>query len=347
MSDAAVDSIEARTPHLKSQESLQEWLQRIPEPYADAIQAVVSGLPLSGHLEGVFCVRGYDRAGRSLSGSLKYDDAQTIGETEADLAVGELRGAGGEGPPATEDCERVARDRQENTEHRADALRGWMQIDQHAASAFVVDELCRVDLPSDWRNTLVFAAEDGCFPTSVLQQQVCEALRRIALELRTSSQPGIDRVVWSALRRFASLIEPRSVDQLRDFLSPGGYVDTRLLALQSVVHVFERRPPEAAEPLTGLADRTFDIAKKLFDPDVFTSGETSAIATQAVLVLCVLGDHRALECVQLAKAMGRRWVIRKLRGQLEEIQCAWADEDASVQSHASYTLVQEVLSHLK
>jgi len=347
MSDAAVDSIEARTPHLKSRESLQEWLERIPEPYANAIQAAVSGLPFSGPLEGFFCVRGYDRAGRSLSGSLKYDDAQTIGETEADLVAGKAPAAAGEELLSPEDCARVARDRHESAEHRADALREWMQIDQKAASAFVVDELSRVDLPSDWRNTLVFVAEDACFPISEVQQQVCDALRRIARELRTSPQPGIDRVVWSALRRLASLIEPRWVDQLRDFLDPHGYVDTRLLALQSVVHVFERRPPETAGPFRELADRTFDIAKKLLDPDVFASGETSAIARHAVLVLCVLADNRASECVQLAEALGRRWLIRKLREQLQEIQDTWAGENGPVKDHPSYRLVQKVLNDLK
>jgi hypothetical protein len=107
--------------------------------------------------------------------------------------------------------------------------------------------------------------------------------------------------------------------------------------------VCERRPPEAGDGLTALADRTFDIAAKLLDPDVFASGETSAIANEAVLALCVLGDRRALECVECAKALKRRWVIRKLRNRLEETRAAWGED---VQEHDASALVRKLLSAL-
>jgi len=360
MSHVRVRSIPARTRRTEGQRCFREWLESqresIPEWRGDPkeVGSAIHGIlvyaqPYSGQLEGYYTGPGFDiitsRHIKHLA--FKYDDAQTLEDSGTPSATEEPPKLVRDDAPEARDCDTLARDSQVNAQERAGALREWIATDDHAASTFIADELCRTDLPSEWREALVFAAEDAHFPTRELQDRVCGALRGIALELRTSSQPGIEQVVWSALRRFGSLVDSQAVDQFREFLSPAGYVNTRLLALQGVLRVFERRPPDAPESLTHLANRTLDIAAKLLDPDVFVSGETSAIATQAVLVLCVLGDRRSLECVERAKALGRRWVIGKLREQLEEIRAVWAEENQRVDDHTACTLVQEILSHLE
>ncbi len=237
----------------------------------------------------------------------------------------------------------VARDGGAAVEARIEALSAWVASDAREAGAFIAGELAKKDHSAAWRDALVFAAEDAEFPTPELQAAVCRQLRAIALELRLDRRPGVEQVVWSALRRYGSLIESGAIHEMLPLLEPTGYVDTRLLALGCIARVFETRPPREASAFQELKDRAFAIADKLLDPDVFTSGEISAIAIQAVVVLSILGDARALECAAKAKALKREWVLRKLRRRLEAISQDWTEENPRVEGHSASDTVFALL----
>ena len=341
------------TESVWDQELLREWMRLLRHAQdlytygtgksGTVIQAPVRRDTPKGHYYGW----GWDEAGQQYEvEARRFFDPQVESPApgpafEPDLE--EVR----EEPAITQDCVATARDEGAGTSDRVLALREWMTQDGDAASSFLAEELSKANLQDEWRNSLVFAAEDASFATPDLRSRVCDGLRRIALELRMSPQPDIETVVWSALRRFGSLVDPDSIDELRDFLDPVGYVDTRLVALQAVLHIFERQPPAALDSLQRVRDRAWDIASKLLDPDVFRSGETSAVASHAVLVLCVCADERAFQGVEAIRKLGRRWIVRRLRERLRELRQSWLEHSAGVDTHPAYVCAEGVLAKLE
>lgn len=72
-----------------------------------------------------------------------------------------------------------------------------------------------------------------------------------------------------------------------------------------------------------LAQRSAAIARKHWDLDVFKAGEISALAIEATLVAAQLGAANATDCVELALATNRRFLLRKLQNLLVEIRDEW------------------------
>ena len=177
-----------------------------------------------------------------------------------------------------------------------------------------------MELPPEWRDAAVFAVEATHFPPD-LREGVGEALLNIAYALR--AQPdGPERVVWSALRRGASLLPTTKVDRLLGFLATDGTVDTRSVALQCVSRMYEAEPPSAV-PL-AVADRVHLFAERFLDPVVFTPGEPSVIARSAVSALAAVGDRRLGDALT-AHPLSRAIVARSPRQGRTESALSWVD----------------------
>lgn len=230
-------------------------------------------------------------------------------------------------------------------EDRVTALQQWIIVDNDAAAQFVAEELQRGDLTAGWRNMLIYAAEDVRFPNEGDQRRVCRRLRELALELRNDTTAGIEQVVWSALRRFASLVPEDEAGSLIEFLNHRSVVDTRLAGLQSILCVFEITPPRDPTSLGGLADRVYGLAIKLIDPDVMTPGETSAIAEQAVHALAALGDSRVRDCLERLRRLGWDWLTHQVREDLCQLQEGWKVRDPTNRDHSAFVRIDSILKN--
>lgn len=189
---------------------------------------------------------------------------------------------------------------------------------QDEAISDVLDQFGRADAQPEWRDALVLAAEDIHFPPHL---RVTAASRLLSIASTLRSEPeGREKVVWSALRRGASLLAPQSAGRIIPFLE-NGPVDTRALALQSIARMFEPRPPE--EIPAKLADRVFSFASKFLDPDVFTPGEPSLIARSAVTALAAIADHRLHSTLESVRALNRAFLTRRIRQELERLRSGW------------------------
>jgi hypothetical protein len=189
------------------------------------------------------------------------------------------------------------------------------------AAAYLAGELGRVGIQPQWRDAAVFAAEDTHFPPA-LREGVGEALLNIASALR--NQPDApEKVVWSALRRGASLLPTTTVDRLLAFLAPGSTVDTRSVALQCIARMYEAEPPTAVP--VAVADRAHRFAERFLDPDVFTPGEPSLIARNAVSALAALGDPRLGGALAAVLSLGRPWLVRRVKDELNRVYHGWRD----------------------
>lgn len=150
------------------------------------------------------------------------------------------------------------------------ALARLLDTPQHKdALSYLVDELGRTDLSPEWREATVFAAEDLHFPPE-LRAAAGDRLLGIASSLRYESEVQ-DRVVWSALRRGASLLAQEQVERLLPFLR-GGPVNTRTVALQAVTHLFEIATVEVSGPFGG--GPSLPIHDKVPRPGCFLSRGT-------------------------------------------------------------------------
>ena len=223
---------------------------------------------------------------------------------------------------------------------RLDALREWFEQNEAEAVSYLAAELVRDGVNDDWRTELVFVAEEAHFADPAMQRTVCERLFEIAASLRTGQEAGSDKVVWSALRRAATLVGPAELDKLLPFLEAGPGIDTRLVALRAVFHIFEATPPIVEAQPQAIRDRIAIVARKFLDPDIFSGGENAAIAEHAVLALAAMGDSRFPMYLKQAKLLRRRWLNRQLQEFLARLLQSWKLASADFVSNPIYVLVE-------
>ncbi|HLN31696.1 MAG TPA: hypothetical protein VK395_28405 [Gemmataceae bacterium] len=223
--------------------------------------------------------------------------------------------------------------------NRADALAELLRSSRATeAIKFLADELAFEDLSADWRDVLVFAAESVHFPPD-LRSMVGDRLLDIAAKLRREPE-GRDTIVWCALRRGASLLPPDRIERLLPFLDAGGSVETRSVALKCIVRVFEPAPPPAVP--VRISDRANAFATKLLDPDVFTPGDVSVAARNAVAALAAIGDARLNQAVEKVIALARPFLIRRVRDELARLRSAWRDRSVAAEHPAAINLDQAI-----
>ena len=285
---------------------------------------------------GKHVVSGYGPKGR-VEGTVTYVDLQSEspGAARLDERIEVDQFAEKQRKPAD-----IAADASAAIEERIDALGQWIALDNDSAATFILKSLECEGEPDEWRSALIFAAEDVRFPTEEQQTRAATRLRELAIEFRQRPDSGSELVVWSALRRFASLIPEEHIGELLPFLSPAGAVDTRLVALQCMVHIHEPAPPQLDSDIhRELADRAFDYATKCLDPDVLIPGETSAIAEQAVMALAAMGDARLTQCIAQLQTIDVAWLSRIVRKALAELREGWSEHE----SHPACHLIDAVL----
>ncbi len=327
-----------QSPKEEMLERLKEWaFNRMCSTSKAGIDAYVyGGLPDE---EGNYPVSGTDSTGRAMAGKLKYEDSQAIDEARPELAKSTTT--------VERACSDIARDSTASTTDRIAALGEWMATHDDDVSAFIIAELCRMDLAEDWRNALVYAAENATFKKPEDQARVCSRLRELALELRETTKTGTEHVVWSAIRRLSSLIPSEDANGLLAFLDRKGRVDTRMVALQCVARVFQNGPPSGRNAVEPLERRVAEYAEKFLDPDVFESGENSSIARNAVLALAALGSPRLEGCMSRVDALGKRWLSRRIRHQLQELLDSWKAHGVESEKTPAMQVVERALATVR
>jgi hypothetical protein len=207
---------------------------------------------------------------------------------------------------------------------------------------YVIHQLGQGSLSVDWRDALVFVAESIHFPPS-LRPQVGERLLELAGELRAQPE-GREKVVWSALRRGASLTALAFVNRLLPFLISRGSVDTRAVALEGIARVFEPDPPMVVPH--DIADRVAEFAKKFLDPVVFTPGELSLIGRNAIAALAAVGDSRLSDAIDQVNDLGRPWLTRRVQTELRRLRASWGERGIN-SKHTAIVNVENALGKLK
>jgi hypothetical protein len=179
-------------------------------------------------------------------------------------------------------------------------------------------------LAEAWRDHLVFVVEDIAITDVEVRQRLRARLIEIAGTLRKSPKAGVERVVWSAIRRGVSLSAPNEMEWLLDFMKLQGPVDTRLVALQCVSRKYEAVPAPKSRELELLEARVADFAHKYLDPDVFASGANAAIAQNAIVALVALGSEKWDDVLESVRQLQKPWFVRQLSRKLDGLLAARA-----------------------
>jgi hypothetical protein len=169
-------------------------------------------------------------------------------------------------------------------------------------SDFIFDELSRAENDHLWRNELIFAAEHADFRGDA-RILMATMLLGYAKSLLGSAKADTVAAIWSALRRYTSLVGGEGISALTDFLSPAHAIGTKQVVLQSIQRVFMSGPPIESQrsSLVTLTKRVSELTGKYLDGDWLTPGENSSLAVNALCADAALADDRLVEyCARLA-----------------------------------------------
>lgn len=169
-------------------------------------------------------------------------------------------------------------------------------------SEFIINELSRAENDHLWRNELIFAAEHADFRGDG-RMRMAALLLKYANNLLGSAKPDTVSAIWSALRRYTSLVGREGIAALAEFLSPAHAVGTKQVVLQSIQRVFMAGPPtDPLHPsLSALTQRVSELTRKYIDCDWLTPGENTSLAVNALCADAALADKGfVLYCEKLA-----------------------------------------------
>lgn len=106
--------------------------------------------------------------------------------------------------------------------------------------------------------------------------------------------------------------------------------------------MYEIEPPSFT-PMP-VADRAYRFAERFLDPDVFTPGEPSLIARNAVTALAAVGDPRLGDALIWVRDLGRPWLSRRVRDELNRVYRGWAER--GFQEHPTAVNLAKALASL-
>ena len=230
-------------------------------------------------------------------------------------------------------------DETQNIRERVESLHIWILKNHDNAASFIVEQLCKIDLPNEWCNNLVLAAEDLQLKDIDQRSILSARLKEIAIFLRQSEEVGIDTVLWSAIRCYNSLIPNIEITSLLSFLDTSCIIDTRIVALQCIANRFDLSPLTEGDLFGHLSNRINEIAQKFLDPDVFAAGEEAAILEAAIHALAAIGDVRLLNLLKCACMLDKPWLIRQILLDLRRTLEAWKQNGKT--TNQAYIQLQE------
>lgn len=230
-------------------------------------------------------------------------------------------------------------------ELRCHLLQRLISSDEDRAAQFIVDQLCSDDLSHPWRDALILFVENAQVSDVVLRHRLKERLFQLASVLRESRNARMRPIVCSAIRTYVSLISPSDADSLLAFLKPPSLIETRLVTLQSIVHLCESHSTQRAEIPKPLSDRICELAEKFLDRDWLVPGEKAAIGENATHALAAIGDERVGACVERIRLLGMGWLCRHVARKLDTTLQTWRAEGIDT-SEPSFCLLQDQLDLL-
>jgi hypothetical protein len=181
---------------------------------------------------------------------------------------------------------RVVRNGSSSTEAKIAALEDLVDARHPDLPRFLADALEASDLAPAWRDALIYAVEHTQVTDPTLRPRVIASLLRHARVLRDE---GSGATLWSAVRRYASMVPVDASDGLLEFLRPEDVATTKQVALQGIFNIYSVERHRHCTARDRLRERVHALAMEHIDP------ERACDATQVALAHVCLRAAAALE----------------------------------------------------
>lgn len=188
--------------------------------------------------------------------------------------------------------------------------------------AYIASQMQIGELQPSVRSALVFAAERSqCFEPDV-RAALKEGLLAQAIALRDA---GEERPLWSAVRRFASLVPVEEVDALLSFLRDEDQPTTLQVALQGIQHIFSVDLPRRYAAVERVRERVHHLATKFISPAYLAphSGGAS-LALQLFCAAAALLDAQLSSLGERLLQLHRPYLVSRATEFLHTLELAWA-----------------------
>lgn len=159
-----------------------------------------------------------------------------------------------------------------------------------------------------------------------LRERLRVGLFTLAIALRDDRRASTRPLIYSALRRYATLVDERNVDSLLAFLTEADDAATRQCALQCVQTVFFRSPPTL--PHDALIQRIGELVERYLHPDVLVDPAMRSLAANAAVALSVASPATAEDVARRIHSL-RRPGLRAL------VASKWSEMLGTFEHHAA------------
>lgn len=191
-------------------------------------------------------------------------------------------------------------------------------IDPYASRLpeFLVWGLEQTDLEPALESVLIHGTEHAQILDVELRARMVKALHRRAVRLLGGADP---ETLWSALRRYCSMVPLSETESLLDFLGPDAPRTTMMVVLQGIVSIFSREPCGRIVLQTPLGQRVHALAVEAISPERVQSSEDAALAFCTFQASAALADPETPALFAQFERLGRRGLTEHARKFLAEL----------------------------
>lgn len=208
---------------------------------------------------------------------------------------------------------------------RIEALATLVETNSEDLPTFLADELERSGLVPAWRDALISAVEHTQVTEVALRARVVTSLLRHARALRDQRSEG---PLWSAVRRYASMVPVEASDTLLEFLQPDDAMTTKQVALQGVFNIYSHEAPHDCSARDRLRARVRELAEEYIDREFAQTPERIALAHTCFRAAAALDDPSLDELFARIEKLGLRRITERAATLRDELTARRARAEA-------------------
>lgn len=226
--------------------------------------------------------------------------------------------------------------------HRMQCLRELAQRRDNALPEYLAQQLAAElhagpQADASWQEALLLAAERTQFVDAALRSKVQELLLEHARLLREHTGGRAQQPLWTALRRYATMIPATRVGDFLEFLRDADAPLTRQVALQGIQSVFSLMPPAAGLAVAPLRERVHALALHYLQPERTNTSENRTLAVNAFRAALALDDPDAPALLEALVQLREPHMLWLSQGPLQRMAQSWAAQ-VQPQPDAAYAL---------
>ncbi len=236
-------------------------------------------------------------------------------------------------------------------EVRNAALDELLEREEPALVPVVVTMLGKDDRNDPFWRALLRATPRMKVTDESLRRTLADNLWDIAEQLKESRTEGDEDLLWTAIRRYATLRPQADIGKLVEFLDEPD-TDERLprfhVVLLAIQNAFYASPPNELEmaSLQKLRGRVSALAHKYLDRAFLTTPDQRAIALSSYCAAAILGCADLVELTQQAISMREMWLLELAEQKLSPLAARWLAREDAAECEKIWDLLQDVTRQL-